>query len=183
MNKNYTCKSPIDRFRKNTLIDEQSGCHIWKLQVNHKGYGWFKENSSRNQVKAHRWIWVYYNGDIPDGMFICHRCDNPRCVNPDHLFMGTVQDNRIDCVEKGRNRLSDEEKEIKARIAALRFEKVKPPPYIKKKGNKLTKETAAIVKSRILSGEHYAFVAADYSISPSYAHAIANGRGWKSLNE
>lgn len=53
--------------------------------------------------RAHRVSWIIANGEIPEGMDICHICDHPGCVNPTHLFTGTQSDNAIDCVKKGRN--------------------------------------------------------------------------------
>ncbi len=53
-------------------------------------------------LRAHRVMWVMVNGSIPPGMVVCHRCDNPGCVRPDHLFLGTLKDNARDCAAKGR---------------------------------------------------------------------------------
>lgn len=54
-------------------------------------------------ILTHRLSWELHNGPIPDGLFVLHRCDNPLCVRPDHLFLGTKQDNALDCARKGRN--------------------------------------------------------------------------------
>ena len=57
---------------------------------------------NHRSVQAHRYSWRFYNGDIPAGMFVLHHCDNPSCVNPAHLFLGTNQDNATDRVNKNR---------------------------------------------------------------------------------
>lgn len=77
------------------------GCHVWLACRNKKGYGLFQVG--RRSVHAHRVAYALMNGDIPDGMFVCHMCDNPCCVNPDHLFLGTHDDNMRDMVSKGRS--------------------------------------------------------------------------------
>ncbi len=63
-------------------------------------YGQF--SIGQQNVSAHRFSWTLANGPIPDGLFVLHRCDNPPCVRPDHLFLGTQLDNRRDCVQKIR---------------------------------------------------------------------------------
>ena len=92
-------KAIASRFWKK--VDKTNNCWNWLAHINNWGYGQFWDGE--NQMKAHRMSWVISHGDIPDGMCILHRCDNPKCVNPNHLFLGTLKDNMIDMVNKGRN--------------------------------------------------------------------------------
>lgn len=71
-------------------------CWLWVGYKVAGGYGQIKGK------KSHRPAYQYTNGSIPDGMFVCHKCDNPPCCNPDHLFLGTAQDNMTDKVVKNR---------------------------------------------------------------------------------
>jgi hypothetical protein len=76
-----------------------SGCWEWtRGKSSRYGYVWYK---GRGDL-AHRISYAFHIGEIPHGMEVCHKCDNPPCVNPDHLFLGTRQDNALDCVRKGR---------------------------------------------------------------------------------
>ena len=78
-----------------------SSCWYWSGYCMPKGYGHFGVSSKRQNALAHRVAWEIFRGDIPSGMFVCHRCDVPGCVNPEHLFLGTNSDNIQDAVAKG----------------------------------------------------------------------------------
>lgn len=78
----------------------ESGCHEWQSTLHRSGYGKFWLNG--RQAYAHRIAWELVNGRAPEGMRVLHRCDNRRCVNPEHLFLGTDRDNVRDMHSKGR---------------------------------------------------------------------------------
>ena len=90
------------RFHSKIRIDPQTGCHVWTGSIDPHGYGRIMIN--RKLRLAHRLGWELANGPIPSGLNILHRCDNRPCVNPEHLFLGTHQDNTADMVAKGRSR-------------------------------------------------------------------------------
>lgn len=93
------------RFRRMLSERTESGCILWTGSTCRRGYGIVGVGGRKAGVaSSHRVAWMLTNGPIPDGLFVCHRCDNPPCVNPDHLFLGTNQDNVDDMVAKGRNR-------------------------------------------------------------------------------
>ena len=77
-----------------------SGCWLWTRGITGGGYGTSYMNG--NPIVAHRLSWIFYRGDIPAGMFVCHKCDIKLCVNPDHLFLGTQYDNMLDASRKKR---------------------------------------------------------------------------------
>lgn len=78
---------------------EENGCWIW-CSGTRSGYGAIKVKGKT--LSAHRYSYMLNCGDIPKGMFVCHTCDNPKCINPDHLFLGTNSDNMKDAYKKGR---------------------------------------------------------------------------------
>jgi hypothetical protein len=88
------------RFWKKVNKNANNDCWIWFSAKTGRGYGLFSINNVRHY--AHRISYEITKGEIPDGMYVCHTCDNPSCVNPSHLWLGTAQDNAIDRNEKGR---------------------------------------------------------------------------------
>lgn len=82
-------------------VDKAGDCWIWTRCRDRRGYGRF---SAKGHRRAHRFSWALTNGPIPPGMCVLHRCDNPPCVNPAHLFVGTSNDNVADMMAKGRFR-------------------------------------------------------------------------------
>ncbi len=87
-------------WNKVTVPDNDEAC--WEWLGNRLPYGYGHIKIEGKQIKAHRWSYEYINGPIPNGLLVLHRCDNPPCVRPDHLFLGTHSDNILDALAKGR---------------------------------------------------------------------------------
>jgi len=99
--KNYqpTTLQPLERLYKNVVRLPESGCHIW---TGHSIYGYGQTSYLGKKIGTHRLSYLLTKGEIPNGMFVCHSCDVPSCINPDHLFIGSPKQNVIDKVAKNR---------------------------------------------------------------------------------
>jgi predicted XRE-type DNA-binding protein len=107
----------LSRFRSKTELME-SGCHEWRSTLHRGGYGKFWFNGK--QSPAHRVAWELLVGEIPEGSWVLHKCDNRKCVNPEHLYLGDAKQNKLDTIERcdwyGNMQVSfDTIKEIRAR--------------------------------------------------------------------
>lgn len=139
-------------------IDAATGCWIWLRNRSEKGYGRLRL-AGRGKCKAHRVSWEIAYGPVPVGIYVLHRCDNPPCVNPEHLFLGTHADNMADMAAKGRAR------------GRIRKENLKYRGKLKK----FAKE----IRDKALSGEHLSHLAKQYGVSYAAIRGVVFHRQWK----
>jgi len=138
-------KTDIERFEK--FVETTENCHNWGGYLSEKGYAKF--TVSGKPVRAARWIYEYLNGPIPDGLQVCHKCDNRKCVNPEHLFIGSATDNRRDMISKGRSK------------------------------SKLTPLEVIDIRNKYLTREYTkCSLAKTYNVSETQIARIVNYKGW-----
>lgn len=144
-------------------VDKTKSCWIWNGATNYAGYGVIGLGGrDQGNILAHRFSYEIHHGKIKYGNFICHKCDNPPCVNPSHLFQGTNQDNVSDMIRKNRN-----------------FSVIGENNHF----NKLSKEAIIEIRSqykRNIIG--YKKLAKKYGVVFSCIQAIVNRKNWKHLS-
>lgn len=140
----------------NRLFITKTGCWEFTGAITGSGYGAiYYEGKTKG---AHVISYIYHKGPIPEGMFVCHSCDNPPCCNPEHLFLGTVQTNKKDEVHKGRN------------------------VYGEAVGNsKLKAEDVLNIRRMIDKGFSLASISRRYDVTIQNIHRIKSGHIWRWL--
>lgn len=146
------------RFDKSYKINEENGCWEWTGTMHSKnGYGSIGVGSS-NSVKAHKISYILHKGEIPKGRCVCHICDIPKCVNPDHLFIGTIKDNSDDKFRKGR-------------FVSCKGEK--------NGGCKITESTAKKIKEMLNEGKTQMEISKFFNVNYKTVFHIKHGHTWK----
>lgn len=147
------------RFNDYYVVDE-NGCWVWQKFKDKDGYGFIRVDGARH--RAHRYSYLKFVGEIPAGMVVCHKCDNPSCVNPDHLFVGTKQQNTQDMFAKGRNG---------------KFDRLKGSCH------PMTHLTEADVLDIFSSKMSYLKLSQKYGIGKSTVSRIKLGKSWAHVTE
>lgn len=150
-------KTLEDAFREKFTPGHPSECWEWHGQVANTGYGRVSYGKSRRML-AHRASYQIHRGSIPNGMVVCHKCDNPICVNPDHLFLGTQTDNMADKQQKGRQ---------------AKGEKSGP--------SKLTRSQVKEIRAQYQRGALQEDLAAQFGVVRSHISQIVNRKTWKHI--
>lgn len=146
---------PPEKLQLYSMPEPNSGCQLWLRQVDRKGYGCVSVGGNRSLL-AHRVAYELIHGAIPAGVFVCHKCDVPSCINVDHLFLGTPKDNMVDMVRKGRGK-----------------HEVHPGS---RNGN--AKITEAIAREIFAADGTQRDIAKRFSVSPATVSMIKNGHYW-----
>lgn len=138
----------------------RDGCWIWTGAKERDGYG--KMKADGREVTLHRFSWRIHFGEITPGMFVCHRCDNPACVRPNHLFLGTAAENNADRHKKGRSRFGNCSGEKNGRSV-------------------LTDSIVREIRRLAAAGIRQNDIAERFSISPPQIHYVVNRKTWKHI--
>lgn len=136
-------------------VEKAAGCWTWTGGCDAQGYGAFK---STRMTKAHRFSWELHFGKITNGLWVLHRCDNPSCVRPDHLFLGTHEENMADMKAKGRGQRGERQHMAK-----------------------LTDADVIAIRKAASAGEIYKAIGERFGISRANVSNIVLGNTWKHL--
>lgn len=144
-------------------VEKTEGCWLWTGKSTHRfGYGMVGLGPHQGgMIAAHRLSWELENGPIPAGMCVCHHCDNPKCVNPAHLFLGSQRDNIADAIAKGR--------------------KAPMPPSVGEKNGRARLATADVaeIRRRYSIGETQTSLAAAFRVPQTHISRIILNKAWR----
>lgn len=101
-NRSRPIKPLSERFWEKVQVRTKNSCWVWTGSLDNRGYPKMSQAFRESPLKAHRVSWELHFGEIPGGLFVLHACDNPSCVNPNHLMLGTAMANSVDMSRKGR---------------------------------------------------------------------------------
>ena len=151
-------KNSVDRFWAKVDVKGKNDCWLWKANSLPAGYGTL--SLSGKKILAHRFSWQLAYGKIPDGLCVLHHCDNPPCVNPNHLFIGSPADNVQDMIEKGRDPIQKGELNPKS---------------------KLKDEDIPKIKEILSQGFYQKEIASLFGVSSTTINGINTGRYWSHI--
>lgn len=143
-----------------------NGCIEWTGNKTKRGYGMLRVKG-RGDLMAHRYSYELEKGPIPDGLCVLHRCDNPSCINADHLFLGTKGENNADRHAKGRTARGQP-------IARFKLGVDNPQA-------RLTPDIVREIRARVAGGEKHADIADAYGVTQSHVSRIGSRDAWKHL--
>lgn len=157
---NQTIKSQLEAILSGNSAPASSGCVEWTGRRNPGGYGVFSLNGT--QWKAHRAAYFVAHGDVPSGQFVCHSCDNPKCISAGHLWAGTAAQNNADKVRKGRHAKG-----------------VQHGVYTRGEKNHLAKLNEEKVRAIRASGLSGVSLSAMYGVSPGVISEVRSRKLWR----
>ena len=163
----YKRRSVRDRLMERVVINAETQCWEWQGYKS-KGYGQMGVGSERTYL-THRVSWELAHGPIDDGLFVCHKCDNRACCNPEHLFLGTNLDNVRDSMRKGRFSLQSGNK--------------KPLTGESHGMSRFTEEQVREIRSLYREGVTQKAIGARFGVPQGHIHLIVKKKIWKHLAE
>ena len=155
------------RFWEKVDIRSSNECWKWRGKTNPKGYGeFYSKIRNGKHTRSHQVSWILAFGDIPDGFQVCHTCDNSACVNPNHLFLGTNQDNVDDKMKKGR---------WKSRFL---YGEEHPQHGEKSRFHKLTEQNVLEIRRLREQGHTLRSIGERFGVTHGVVNNILQGRKW-----
>lgn len=151
------------RFSESFIPEPNSGCWLWTGWTGRRGYGAFHLHG-RGQMISSRAAWTILRGEIPDGLWVLHRCNTPACVNPDHLYLGDVRDNVRDMIAAGRQSRKPTifgEAHYRAKLSEQNVFEIRS---LYRSGSATQRELAAL-----------------FGISKTSVSGVINGRSWRHI--
>lgn len=144
-------------FERNVI--RKRGCWDWKGAKTSNGYVRMDYARKEPRISVHKYSWMIHNGDVPEGMLVLHRCDNRRCSNPDHLFLGTQADNMSDMKSKCRS--ASGERNVNA---------------------KFDKKKIKEIRKLLEMGVRVSRISKDFNVHITSIYRIKHGKTWKHVN-